>query len=105
MPPFKDLSIKRVVLAGLAIPMLAIGLGLCRRSKIAWYGLFLYTIIGTIWHVLAGMLDPQLVCLVASPAINGPIAVGIYFVTRPVFLREGQLADASEANQSSFLNS
>jgi hypothetical protein len=90
MPPFEDPSMKRVIMTGLAIPMFAIGLGLRRRSTIAWYCLFLYTLIGTIWHVVAGLLDQQFVCLIASPAINGPIAVGIYFATRPAFLCKDQ---------------
>jgi hypothetical protein len=90
MPPFEDPSLKRLVMAGLAIPIFAIGLGLCRRSKIAWYGFFLYTLIGTIWHVVAGMLDPQFRFLVSSPIINGPIALGIYFATKPVFLCKDQ---------------
>jgi hypothetical protein len=106
MPPFEDPSLKRLIMAGLAIPVFAIGLGLCRRSKTAWYGLFLYMLTGTIWHVVVGLLDPQFRFLaIASPVLNGAIGVGLYLVTKPAFVREDQLADASEANHSSFLNS
>jgi hypothetical protein len=91
VPPFQEPSLKRAVLAGLAIPVCMIGLGLCWRNKIAWYALFLYLVVGTIWHVVAGVFDPRFIALaIGSPVLNGAIAVGIYYATKPVFLCSDQ---------------
>jgi hypothetical protein len=56
------------------------------RSKIAWWGFFVYVFVGTILHVVAGVFDPSFVPLaVASPMFNGLFAVGIYFASKPAF--------------------
>ena len=91
MPPFDDPWLKRVVFGGLGFLWVPIGLGLCFRSRITWFGLFTYMLLGIIWQVTAGFLDPRLASFVVlSPLVNIPIAVGIYFVTKPVFVRNGR---------------
>ena len=87
VPPFKGSLLERVVFGGLSLALLSLGIGFCFRSKVAWWCFFVWMLIGIIWHVIAGILDPQFASLaILSPAFNIPIAVGIYYVTKPAFL-------------------
>ncbi len=70
----------------------AVGAGLLFKLKIAWYAMFGYFILGTPWEVWAFATAPEhmavpVAVLIAGPLLNVGVAVGLYFVTRPVFLR------------------
>jgi hypothetical protein len=107
VPPFSDPWLKRAVFAGMSLPLLPLGLGLCFRSKLAWWGFFAWLIIGTAWQVVGGFLDPQFAHLVVvSPVFTLGFAVGTYFATKPVFNatnRKTQSAcEAEEGETGSF---
>lgn len=91
LPPFEGAA-KRIVGALIGIFVGAIGLGLYFRRKIAWYAMLGYFILGTPWSTWAfataseGMALP-VAFVVAGPLLNVGIAIGLYFVTKPVFLR------------------
>jgi hypothetical protein len=88
MPPFEAAWLKRLALGCLCLYLVLIGLGLCYRNKAAWLGFFAYILIGMIWHLAVGLCDPQFAIFVLSPVLNVPIAVGIYFATKPVFVHK-----------------
>ncbi len=85
---------KRTLFGGVGILCIFIGLGLYRRSRLAWYMMFAYIIFGTAFFVLVVFLDadmyrglPPLAEASLAIAFNGVIGVGLYFVTKPVFCR------------------
>jgi hypothetical protein len=85
---------KRTLCGVIGILCMFIGLGLNRRSRLAWYMMFAYINFGTAFFVLAIFLAddmnrglPPLAEATLAIAFNGVIGVGLYFVTRPVFNR------------------
>ncbi len=91
LPPFEGIA-KWAVGILIALFIGAIGVGLYFRSKIAWYAMLAYFILGTPWAAWAlatvpEEMAPPVAFVVAGPLLNVGIAVGLYFVTRPVFVR------------------
>jgi len=87
LPPLDDAVVKRVVFCALSLLYIPLGIGFCLRSKTAWWGFFAVMLVGIIWHVIAGILNPHFAFLaILSPVLNIPIATGIFFVTKPAFL-------------------
>jgi len=86
VPPFAEPWLRRVALGGISILCLPIGVGLCLRSKVAWWAFFAWLMAGTAWHIFIGITDPRFPEFAfLSPAFNIPLAVGIYVATKPVF--------------------
>ncbi len=83
---------KKLLIAFSDVLLFYIGFGLLRKWKIAWYTLFVYIISGTIWIALGAIFDyfpgnvPKYLMGMAAILINGGIAIGIYFATRPAFV-------------------
>jgi hypothetical protein len=70
---------------------LFIGIGLLKRWRPAWYTLFVYLALGTLWLTIGIALDyfpnlpPKYLIIPLGLIINGGIGVGIYFATKPAF--------------------
>lgn len=98
MPPLQDPWLKRVVFGGLALCVALLGLGFCRRSRVAWWGFFAYLLLGTVWQMIVGILNSQFLPLVLAPAFNLSFALGIYWAMKPVFApRRGPLRKAAHS--------
>ena len=86
LPPVEKPLAKRLTLATVAVLSGLIGIGLYRRSRVAWYGLFAFIALGTVFaatswvHMTSSYLVP-----LTGIAINVVVGVGIYFATRPAF--------------------
>lgn len=94
VPPLTDPWLTRVVFGGMSLFLLPLGVGFCLRSKVAWYGFFAWALIGTIWWGVFFRGPPdrhfEIFVNVVCPLFNLLIAVGIYFATKPVFVRDGE---------------
>jgi predicted membrane channel-forming protein YqfA (hemolysin III family) len=91
LPFLSSDSAKRITFVVLGICFALIGVGLWRRSKIAWYGVFAYVGLGNLLLVLGWFFDPaaadevSFVRLVVTGVTGLVIAVGIYAATSPTF--------------------
>jgi len=94
-PPYIPFTVtpiaKRIWMAVLSVPFLPIGVGLWRKLKLAWYGMFGYFLGGTILHLVAlGFCTPAkegggALLALSLVLFDVLLIVGLYFVTRPVF--------------------
>jgi hypothetical protein len=83
----------RALFAAISALIIVLGVGLYRRSRLAWIGLFAYIGLGTVLTSLGMLFDPRLDELgwwpaVVGPVINGVFAVGIFLGTAPAFRSE-----------------
>lgn len=87
VPPWSDPWMKRLVLGGMSLLLVPMGIGFCLRSKVAWRGFFAWLMVGTCYHIVAGILDPQYrPFIVLSPAFNISFGAAIYLITKPLFI-------------------
>ncbi len=90
LPFLSSDSAKRIAFVALGLFFAVIGVGLWRRSKIAWYAVFAYVGAGNAGIILGWLFDPtapgeQSDFFVSGIPFNLLIATGIYFATRPAF--------------------
>ena len=93
VPFVRDEWLKRLVMLASCLVSIAIGVGLYRRSKMAWYAMFAWITLGTLWTVAGSILDPWIgdarwPVAAYGVIVNGAFGVGSYFATRPVFIRK-----------------
>ena len=91
MPPLGP-EAASVVFGGAGLFLATVGAGMLFKLKIAWYAMLAYLVLGTPWATWAFATAPEhMACptafVVAIPLFNVGVAVGLYFVTRPVFVR------------------
>jgi hypothetical protein len=83
---------RRTAMVLLAVPLTVMGVGLWRRSKVAWYAVFAYIGLCTAMLILSWQLDPSAADeigrsdVVSGSVFNVLIGIGIFLATRPVFL-------------------
>jgi len=74
-----------------AVYLVATGVGLARRSRIAWLGFSVYFALGTVYIVLGAIFDPRpndphwAYLSAFAVIVNGLFAFGLYALTRQVF--------------------
>lgn len=91
-PFVTDEMANRHMLGALGLTCLAIGIGLFRRSRFAWYALLAYLGIGTALPVLS-LIDEQVIDTmgyafpVFGSILNGAIGVTIYYAMRSAFVQ------------------
>jgi hypothetical protein len=86
--------LNRIIGLMISIFLVADGIGLLLRSRVAWYALLAYCGLGVILPVL-GAFDPNswqrhggYEMLPFGAVLNSVIAIGIYLGTRPAFVAE-----------------
>ena len=82
---------KRLAFCVLGTLLMVEGIGLYLKSRMAWFALFAYIILGTAWVVAGANFDSRMTegeaffVTIFGLLGNGVLAVGLYFVTRPAF--------------------
>ena len=82
---------KRLAFCVLGTLLMVEGIGLYLKSRMAWFALFAYIILGTAWVVAGANFDSRMTegeaffVTLFGLLGNGVLAVGLYFVTRPAF--------------------
>ena len=99
LPFVHDERMARFLFAGVSLLLGGIGVGLVLKSKAAWYALFAWWVLGTVWPVAGWLFDPpariwaemsdaaRWFYPVFGLVLNGIFVVGLYVATRPAFLR------------------
>jgi hypothetical protein len=91
-PFFYSILSKKLLMIFVDLLFLFIGIGLLKRFKPAWYALFAYISIGSLWLALGGLFGyfpnqlPGYMLAILALIINGGIGTGIYFITKPAFI-------------------
>ncbi|TFG46469.1 MAG: hypothetical protein E4H40_07340 [Candidatus Brocadiia bacterium] len=92
IPFIKTESINRIIMALTSLILILIGTGLFFKSKVAWYGLFLYIAGGTLFISAGFILFPSdqtdLLCSIMPIILDTSIGIGIYFATKLVFVNK-----------------
>jgi hypothetical protein len=84
VPSVEDSLVKRFLFGGAAIWLILVGIGLLRRMRFAWYGLFAYI---TVFACLLSILETSLFSQIGSIIFGSVMIVGIYLATCPTFKR------------------
>jgi len=100
-PFIESIEGQRLFFSAVSVYLLAIGIGLLRRSLAAWYGFFAYFFVGTLYAVLGWMFDIRHGdvhwSLVASMiAFNTAFACAIYAAAGRVFKQASNGADSQQ---------
>ena len=88
---------RELVMAVLGLVEAGIGVGLWAQSRLAWYGMFTYTIGGALWMSAGFLFSPPpdelpSAAMAAVPiVVSGALCVGLFFVTAPVFRGMGRI--------------
>jgi hypothetical protein len=85
--PESERWLQRVVFGGLSLLLLPLGIGLCLRSRFAWWGSFAWLLAGTTWNTVTAILNSRFDDAIVGPLVTIPLAIGIFFVTKPAFMR------------------
>ncbi|MHC4505094.1 MAG: hypothetical protein ACYTFI_17450 [Planctomycetota bacterium] len=101
MPPLGPKTAS-VAFGGIGLFLAAVGVGLLFRLKTAWYAMLAYFILGAPWAAWSWATAPEemappVAFVVFGTLLNVGIAVGLYFVTRPVFVRAREESQADKA--------
>ncbi|MBN1395220.1 MAG: hypothetical protein JW959_09365 [Pirellulales bacterium] len=90
IPPLNEPLVERIVFIGISLPLIPMGIGFCFRSKVAWWCFFAWMFIGMIWNFSFVIPDPEFSVLGILSFMNIPLAVGIYYATKPAFPTKAQ---------------
>ncbi len=83
-------ALNRFIFVVVGLVCVAIGIGLIFRSRVAWYALLVFLVIGVVLPVIS-VLDARILQMtgfkypIFGVLLNGAIGIGIYFAMRPAF--------------------